>query len=216
MTSILPDKVHCFPVLLLFLYLSAHVGSHWIEKLYKKSPALLSSPHHVSQLCRHRVLLLTLALGTATLRSLLHPSIYMPFPIVIIPVFFLLLITFTDAEQQVIFDHMLIPFALLAPLGWFFLALPFTEYLLAAFAGGISFLLLAILTRGGIGGGDIKLIFVLGLWFGPERLLVVLLYGLLLGGAAALLLLAMHRKKAHDYFAYGPYFTMSAFFSLLL
>ena len=38
--------------------------------------------------------------------------------------------------------------------------------LLTAIASGLILLLLAILTRGGIGGGDIKLLAALGLWPG--------------------------------------------------
>ena len=90
------------------------------------------------------------------------------------------------------------------------LPLPAGNHLMAAFAGGIAFLLLAILTGGGIGGGDIKLIFVLGLWLGAHKLLAVILLGFFLGGLAALLLLLTGKKKRRDFLAYGPYFAGSA------
>lgn len=80
--------------------------------------------------------------------------------------YFLLLFTFSDFEQEVIFDHML----------------------------------LAILTRGGIGGGDIKLIAALGIWLGTDNLLTVTCIGLLTGGVFAFLLLISKRKKRTDYF----------------
>ena len=110
---------------------------------------------------------------------------------------------------------MLIPFGLLTAPMIFFLKLPVLDHLLAALVGGAVFLLLAILTRGGIGGGDIKLIFVLGLWLGSKILLGTILLGFCLGGLAALFFLVTKRKKKRDFFAYGPYFSLAALFLAL-
>ena len=77
-------------------------------------------------------------------------------------------------------------------------------------AGFAVFLVLAVATRGGIGGGDIKLIAALGLWLGTDQLLTVACTGMILGGVAALLLLVTKRRKRGEMFAYGPYFTVAA------
>ena len=77
---------------------------------------------------------------------------------------------------------------------------------------GVGFLLLAILTRGGIGGGDIKLIFVLGLWLGSRLLMGTVILGFCLGGLAALFLLLTKQKKRKEFFAYGPYFSAASIF----
>ena len=124
--------------------------------------------------------------------------------------YFLVLYTFTDFEQQVIFDHMLIPFAVIGLVQTVVLQQALLDHLTAAAAGGIIFLLLAILTRGGIGGGDIKLIAALGLWLGTDDLMSVAMAGLVLGGIAAFVLILTGKKKRTDYFAYGPYFTLTA------
>ena len=124
---------------------------------------------------------------------------------------FLLLTIDTDFEQYVIFDRMLLPFGILSlP---FLLLMPFgtiISHLLAALGGGVLFFLLAVLTRGGIGGGDIKLIFVLGLWLGAWPLAAVILGGFFLGGISAALLMLLGKKGKHDFFAYGPYFSFVA------
>ncbi|MBQ1335390.1 MAG: prepilin peptidase, partial [Selenomonadaceae bacterium] len=133
----------------------------------------------------------------------------------LLALFFLLLIACTDFEQYVIFDAMLLPFALAGLAAALLLGMPVPDHLLSGFLGGLAFLVLAILTRGGIGGGDVKLIAVLGLWFGPERLLNIVLPGLLLGGLAALFLLLSKKKKRQEAFAYGPYFCLAAIFFLL-
>ncbi|MBQ1890661.1 MAG: prepilin peptidase, partial [Selenomonas sp.] len=118
-------------------------------------------------------------------------------------------------EQEVIFDDMLLPFAIFGALYTTMLGLPVLDHLLAAVAGGAVFLLLAVLTRGGIGGGDIKLIAALGLWLGSDALLGVVAAGLVLGGIAALLLLITGKKKRGEYFAYGPCFTIIALLAAL-
>ena len=84
------------------------------------------------------------------------------------------------------------------------------DHLIAGAAGFAVFLVLAVATRGGIGGGDIKLIAALGLWLGTDQLLTVACTGMILGGVAALLLLATKRRKRGEMFAYGPYFTVAA------
>ena len=79
-----------------------------------------------------------------------------------------------------------------------------------------AFLLLAIVTHGGIGGGDIKLIAVLGLWLGTDMLLTIVISGVVLAGIAAIIMLVTKKKGRQDYFAYGPYFTLSALAFTLL
>lgn len=85
-----------------------------------------------------------------------------------------------------------------------------TDRLIAAAIGGVAFLVLAILSRGALGGGDVKLIASLGLWLGTDALLFVTMAGIVLGGLAALLLMLLRLKKRKSAFAYGPYFALTA------
>lgn len=122
----------------------------------------------------------------------------------------------SDIRQQVIFDKQL---ALLSVLG---IAASMTggikswDFLVAAIAGGVAFLVLAVCTRGGIGGGDIKLIAVIGLWLGTDRLLITAVAGVVAGGIGAALLLLTKRKNRKDYFPYGPYFAVVSVVIFLL
>ena len=136
--------------------------------------------------------------------------------------FLLLMITVTDWEHRLIFDDTTRPLAILG-LAQSVAAscaaasyMPLLENLAAAVAGGLAFLILAYLTQGGVGGGDVKLIAALGLWLGPDRLLTIVCAGLFLGGLAALWLLLTGQKKRKDAFAYGPCFTIPAILSLLV
>ncbi len=78
-----------------------------------------------------------------------------------------------------------------------------------AAAGGL-FLLLAIIQRGAMGLGDVKLAAVLGAVLGFPLILMGLLYGILAGGVAALVLLATRRAGRKDAMAYGPYLALGA------
>ena len=91
----------------------------------------------------------------------------------------LLLIIATDFEQYCIFNDMIIPLAAGGVLCCA-LFLPIAiDHLISAAAGGVLFLIIAILSRGALGGGDIKLIACLGLWMGTKTLFFIGMFGIL-------------------------------------
>ena len=207
------------PIFLLSTLLSLAVtiiGSFWIDRLYRQEEdtSLLSFPEQIVSRAYYRKILLFLLLlfsiGKAW-SSLSGPALFY----IVVAIAFLSFITVTDWEQYVIFDSMLLPFAILGLCYTLHLQLPTTEHLTAGLGAGLLFLLLTILTKGAIGGGDIKLIAALGIWLGIRPLLSVIMFGFLAGGAAALFLLITKQKKRQDYFAYGPYFALSGIAVLL-
>ena len=180
------------------------VGSFWIEKLYSNCSEL-TFPEEISSRGRFRKPILFISL----LSFVLIDDLWL-----MAAIFLLILMTVTDFEQYMLFDAMTLPFALLGGIfSWQNSLLQ--ENLLAAAIGGGIFLLLAIISKGALGGGDVKLIFGLGMWLGAEKLLNVVLYGTILGGIAALLMILAKKKSRGSYFAYGPYFTLSAIYFLL-
>lgn len=187
-------------------------GARWLARLYVSDREALSFPARAeAQTRRHAALLFAALLlmfsWTALTMQHLEPR---SLAFLLVFQFFLILYTVTDLEQQVIFDRMLAPFALIGLLSLPLLGRVASDHLLAALAGGGVFLALAIATRGGIGGGDIKLIAALGLWLGTDQLLAVGCTGMILGGLAAFLLLVTKRRQRGEMFAYGPYFTVAA------
>ena len=123
---------------------------------------------------------------------------------------FLLVITVTDFEHYIIFDIVLIGFSLTGIVFAIILEVPLFERLIAAMCGGTAFFALLVLTRNGIGGGDVKLVASLGLWLGLEGLLSTVLLASILGGICALCLIITGIKSRTDFFAYGPYFCIVA------
>ena len=130
---------------------------------------------------------------------------------------FLLIMMWSDMEQQIIMNHQLALFAILG-LCYQLLLQPEQLFLqlLTALASGLIFLLLAILTRGGIGGGDIKLLAALGLWLRPEAMEFTSIGGIILGGLLALVAILSKRNSRKDYIPYGPGFIIIAPFAYFL
>ena len=190
-------KVLCAAVL-------SFVGSFWIEKLYLNCSEL-TFPEEISTRGRFRKPILFISL----LSFILIDDLWL-----MVAIFLLVLMTVTDFEQYMLFDAMTLPFALIGAI-YAYQNSALQENLFAAAVGGGIFLLLAIISKGALGGGDIKLIFGLGMWFGEEKLLNIVLYGTILGGIAALLMILAKKKSRGSYFAYGPYFTLSAIYFLL-
>lgn len=118
--------------------------------------------------------------------------------------YWLWLLWLVDWRYQFIFDDSLLP--LLA--GGIAIALyaPGALWLRLVAAGG-TFVVLAALSifgRGALGGGDVKMMAVVGLWLGQEVILA-LTTGFILGGVAAVVLLLLRRVGRKDFFAFGPF-----------
>lgn len=192
--------------IILSLILTA-AGSKWIDFLYKSPNAPLTFPNEISSRSKFRKQLLFVLLFVNFWNFAEVPApLYFYLTTII---FFLSLITFTDFEQYVIFNKMLLPFGILGILAVIHLNLPLDDRIIAAVAGGGTFYAVSTLTKGGIGGGDIKLIFVLGIWLGTKTLFDVILAASIFGGIIAIFLIFTKQKDRKSYFAYGPCFTLT-------
>ena len=181
-------------------------GSLWINKLYSLSTEL-TFPEKISTRSRFRKPILFVSL-----------SILINFTgdlWIMAAIFLLALMTVTDFEQYMLFDAMTLPLAIIGAVYVWQMNLNVLDHAIAALFGGGFFLLLAIFTRGALGGGDVKLIAALGLWLGSEDLLNVVIFATIVGGLAATLMIITKQKDRSSYFAYGPYFALTAIYFLL-
>lgn len=88
----------------------------------------------------------------------------------------------------------------------------------AAAGGGIGlalFFLIVIVSRGGMGWGDVKLAALIGLVFGFPLFFVALLIGVILGGVVAALLLLLKVKKRKEAIPFGPFLALASIITLL-
>ncbi|MGM9539671.1 prepilin peptidase [Anaerovibrio sp.] len=129
---------------------------------------------------------------------------------------FLLTMFCSDMEQQIIFDKQLALFAIFGLLHSLLFTGAWLQHVSCALLAGLAFLLLAVITRGGIGGGDIKLIAALGLWLNPAALKLTALGGIIIGGIWALLAILLTKKSRKDFIPYGPSFIIAALIAYIL
>lgn len=81
---------------------------------------------------------------------------------------------------------------------------PASSLLGLAIAGGL-FLLIAALSKGGMGGGDVKLAAAVGAFLGLQHSLLGLFLSFLLGALAGLLLMALGKKRRRDHIPFAPF-----------
>lgn len=126
--------------------------------------------------------------------------------------FFLLAVIVIDLEHHRVLNVMLAPAAVVVAL---FSLLPSTPDPLNTVLGGAVgfgvFLLLAILGRGALGLGDVKLAGVIGMMVGYPGVLTALIIGALVGAGAALILLLSRKATRKTAIAYAPYLAFGAF-----
>jgi leader peptidase (prepilin peptidase)/N-methyltransferase len=149
-------------------------------------------------------------------------SIELPIVLFYISIFMVILVM--DLEYGLILNKMVYPAMVIALL----LSIFFTIFLpqvglvphirWAAVGGGIGFvvfLLIAIVSRGGMGFGDVKLAALVGLATGFPLVVVALIMGMILGGLAAVILLGFKIKKRREAMPFGPFLAVAAIVTLL-
>lgn len=121
------------------------------------------------------------------------------------------------------FDHKIIPNSITLPgiligVGLSFWALPITplDSLIGLFAGGIFFYLVALISKGGMGGGDIKLIAMIGAFLGWQGVFFTILVGALAGSIVGLGLMSIGKKGRKDKVPFGPFLALGAILFILV
>ncbi len=130
---------------------------------------------------------------------------------------FLLTVLVIDLEHRRVLNVMLLPAVVLALLFSFLPGRPAPlETLIGGIVGFGFFLLLALISRGKLGAGDVKLAGVIGLMAGFPDVLLVLCAGMILAGLVAIVLLITRRAARKSYMAYAPYLSLAALAALFL
>jgi len=88
----------------------------------------------------------------------------------------------------------------------------------AALGGAIGFailFLIAIVSRGGMGWGDVKLAALIGLATGFPLVFFSLVMGAILGGIVAVALMIAKKKTRRETIPFGPFLALAAMITLL-
>ncbi|MBO8171969.1 MAG: prepilin peptidase [Bacillaceae bacterium] len=125
-------------------------------------------------------------------------------------------VTLSDLKYHIIPNRVVYPGILLIFLIRLWIhPLPLWDYIAGAILGSGVLLLAALLSKGGMGGGDIKLFFLIGLVLGWKGTMLALFVSFMLGGLVAAVLLMTGRVGRKDRIPFGPFIfagTMMSFF----
>ncbi|MFA4884604.1 MAG: prepilin peptidase [Desulfotomaculaceae bacterium] len=91
----------------------------------------------------------------------------------------------------------------------------FTANAIGFLAGGGILYLVAVVSRGGMGGGDIKLAAVMGLLLGWKYLLLALFLSFAAGALVGILLVLFKIKKMKEALPFGPYLALGSVIAAL-
>ena len=128
----------------------------------------------------------------------------------------LLLIALIDWQVQIIPDGLVFAAALGGLLyGWLYLPGSITDSLLGALIAFGIMLGIFVISRGGMGGGDVKLSAAAGLWLGVDATLIFLLLAFMAGGIYSAVLLVSGSKTGGEAIPFGPFLCAAAFVTVL-
>jgi len=134
----------------------------------------------------------------------------------------LIVVTFIDIQHLIIPDMITLPGIVLGFLVSFFpfMGVRWLDSLIGVVACGGCFLIIAILSRfiwkrDGLGGGDVKLIAMIGAFLGWQGGAVTIFWASFLGSLFGVFLILMRKKGRKDVIPFGPFLCLGALISLL-
>ncbi len=133
----------------------------------------------------------------------------------------LIVISGIDYKYKII-PNGIVLFGLLISIGYRFifplalgLEVSFFNSILGFLIGGGFFLLIAIVSNGGMGGGDIKLMGMLGLYLGIQKIIMVTLLSFFIGAFFSIPLLLLKKKSRKETIPFGPFIGISVLITML-
>ena len=154
--------------------------------------------------------------GTAFALCGLHFKPALPLALMFVLTSCLILISMIDYKTQIIPDGLVGVIAINGALyNLLYAQQSISDMLLGGTVGFAVMLVIFVISRGGMGGGDVKLSAAVGLWLGVEGTLLFLLLAFIMGGVISLLLLVSGAKSKGDAIPFGPFLCFAAFVTVL-
>lgn len=135
----------------------------------------------------------------------------------------MIVITFIDLDFQIIPDVITLPGMIIGLAASHFITPdPFARYSLLGFgssligllAGGVSFYLIAVLSKGGMGGGDVKMMAMVGSFMGWKGVFLTTLAGSLSGSLIGIGLMIFKGKDRKTKIPFGPFLALGSLLTL--
>ena len=133
----------------------------------------------------------------------------------------LIVVIFIDLKEMIIPDILVIMILIISSihklLNYFIYSISpelLNSFLGLLLAGGL-FLAIVILSRGGMGGGDVTLIGALGYVLGIRLVMLNILLSFIIGAVISIILLATKIKTRKDPIPFGPFIVVAFYFTVL-
>lgn len=127
----------------------------------------------------------------------------------------LIVISFIDLDTLLIPTELVAGGAAWAIIYNLYVGWPWSEWLLGGLLGYGAFYLLYLLSRGGLGGGDVRLVGLLGVVLGWKHLLLALAIAVLAGALVSVVLLASRRVSRKTAIPFGPFLALGGYLAML-
>lgn len=129
----------------------------------------------------------------------------------------LLVVAVIDYQLQIIPDSLII-FGLFSGVVFHFVFHTHVSWInggIGLLMGGGLFFLIALATNGAMGGGDIKMVAMLGFLMGWKEVLLISFLSFVIGAIVSILLIALKKKNRKDYIPFGPFIAIAAYITML-
>ncbi|MBI1824206.1 MAG: prepilin peptidase [Nitrospirae bacterium] len=128
----------------------------------------------------------------------------------------LLAVTFIDLDHQIVPDVITLPGLVIGVIiSSTILPTGLINSLIGLFLGGGLFYLVALVSRGGMGGGDIKLIAMIGAFAGWKAVLLTIFISAFTGSVLGIILMIFKGKSRKYPVPFGPFLALGAMISIL-
>lgn len=155
--------------------------------------------------------LMELLTGILFTVAFLHFGFTLELAVALFFISLLIIITVSDIAYMLIPDKVLLPFAIVLILLRIFSPLnPWWDAVVGAVFGFSILLLIAIVSKGGMGGGDIKLFFLIGLVLGFKLTIVALFMSAVIGLIAGVMQLLWQKKGRKQPIPFGPWIAVGS------
>jgi len=176
-----------------------------------------------------RYFIVELLTGTLTLLLFLKFGISLKLLIYLVFILSLIIVSFIDIENFLIPDCIVYPGIALGLLLSFFypdlqsqgcgsLAALKTSFLGVLLGGGSLWIIARLgslaFKKEAMGGGDVKLLAMIGAFLGYKSVFLTVFFSSLVGAVISLILISLKIKKRTDYIPYGPYLVLGAIISI--
>lgn len=130
-------------------------------------------------------------------------------------VFSILLVIFFIDLRHMIIPNGLVVALLIVAIGWTLFDGNYLQHIIGFFAVSVPLLLIGIISKGGMGMGDVKLMAVIGLLLGWQNVLVALMVGAMIGSVIGLTLIGLKIIKRKEPVPFGPFLAVGIQIAML-